>query len=106
MLGRVQERDRAKARGAFLRELEDRAYERSDVKHAAVVERAGGAAVRAYAELLGGRQVPAEALLEFILAGVSADGLDIDGLDVRVLEATPRTFSGKADRHGLSRLDV
>jgi len=116
VLGRVQERERAGARGAFLRELEDRAYEHPDVKHAAVVERAGDGAVRAYAELLGGRELAAEALREFILAGVSSDGLDVrgldghgldvDGLDVRVLGAMPRTFSGKADRHGLSLLDV
>jgi acyl-CoA synthetase (AMP-forming)/AMP-acid ligase II len=106
VLGRVQERDRADARGVFLRELEDRAYEHPDVKHAAVVERADGGAVRAYAELLGGRQVPVQALREFILAGLSSDGVDVDALDVRVLPAMPRTFSGKADRHGLSLLDV
>ncbi|MDQ6779215.1 MAG: acyl--CoA ligase [Actinomycetota bacterium] len=104
VLGRVQERDRAGARGAFLRELEDRAYEHPDVKHAAVVERADSGAVRAYAELLDGRQAPAQALREFILAGVSSDGLDVEGLDVRMLEMMPRTFSGKADRHGLSNL--
>jgi long-chain acyl-CoA synthetase len=105
VLGRVQERDRASARGAFLRELEDRAYEHPDVKHAAVVERAGGGAVRAYAELLGGRELPAEALRDFILAGgLDVHGLDVDGLDVRLLEAMPRTFSGKADRHRLSLL--
>jgi long-chain acyl-CoA synthetase len=106
VLGRVQERARADARGVFLRELEDRAYEYPEVKHAAVVERAEGGPVRAYAELLDGRHVQAKALREFILAGVSSDGLDADGLDVRVLEAMPRTFSGKADRHGLSLLDV
>lgn len=106
VLGRVQERDRADARGVFLRELEDRAYEHPDVKHAAVVERADGGAVRAYAELLGGRQAPVQALREFILGGLSSDGVDVDALDVRVLPAMPRTFSGKADRHGLSLLDV
>jgi long-chain acyl-CoA synthetase len=106
VLGRVQERDRADARGAFLRELEDRAYEHPDVKHAAVVERVDDGAIRAYAELLDGRQAPAPALRAFILAGVSAHRLDVDGLDVRLLKAMPRTFSGKADRHGLSLLDV
>ncbi|MHB8694881.1 MAG: class I adenylate-forming enzyme family protein [Solirubrobacteraceae bacterium] len=103
VLGRVQERERASQRGAFLRELEDRAYEHPDVKHAAVVEGpvAGAGAPRAYIELLRGRVVQAEALGEFIAAGARADGLA-----VRVLEAMPRTFSGKADRHGLALIDA
>jgi acyl-coenzyme A synthetase/AMP-(fatty) acid ligase len=101
VLGRVHERSQADARGAFLRELEDRAYEHPDVKHAAVVERAYGGAPRAYAELLGGSRCSAEELREFIAAGISSNGLD-----VRLLETMPRTFSGKADRHGLSLLDA
>jgi acyl-CoA synthetase (AMP-forming)/AMP-acid ligase II len=100
VLGRVHERDRAGARGAFLREMEDRAYEHPEVKHAAVVERADDGAPRAYAEVLDGGRVSVEALREFIAAGVSSDGLD-----VRLLDQMPRTFSGKADRHGLSLLD-
>jgi len=116
VLGRVHEHERAKARGAFLRELEDRAYEHPDVKHAAVVEPADNGAPRAYAEVLDGRQVSAEALGEFIAAGLASHGLDgggldvhgldVHGLDVRLLESMPRTFSGKADRHGLSLLDA
>jgi acyl-CoA synthetase (AMP-forming)/AMP-acid ligase II len=101
VLGRVQERDRASDRGAFLRELEDRAYEHPAVKHAAVVELAGGATPCAYAELLPGAELAAEVLREFIAAGVACDGMD-----VRLLDAMPRTFSGKADRHGLSILDA
>jgi hypothetical protein len=44
--------------------------------------------------------VTGEALREFIGAGVACEGLD-----VRVVAEMPRTFSGKADRHGLSLLD-
>jgi acyl-CoA synthetase (AMP-forming)/AMP-acid ligase II len=101
VLGRVQERDRAAARGAFLRELEDRTYEHPAVKHAAVVERTQDGTPRAFAELLPGGGVDAEALRAFIAAGSAANGLD-----VRVLDTMPRTFSGKADRHGLSLIDA
>jgi acyl-coenzyme A synthetase/AMP-(fatty) acid ligase len=101
VLGRVHERDRAAERGAFLREMEDRAYEHPDVKHAAVVEHADGGSPRAYAELMPGRRLDPETLRAFIASATSADGLD-----VRVLDALPRTFSGKADRHGLSLIDA
>jgi acyl-coenzyme A synthetase/AMP-(fatty) acid ligase len=103
VLGRVQERERAAARGAFLRELEDRAYEHPSVKHAAVVERSAGApGPRAFVELLpGAPDLEPEALCDHIAAGARAGGLD-----VRILDAMPRTFSGKADRHGLSLIDA
>ena len=101
VLGRVQEGERVAVRGAFLRELEDRAYEHPAVKHAAVVEAAAGGHPCAYAELAQAGEVSPDALRDFIAAGVSSDGLE-----VRVLESMPRTFSGKADRHRLSHLDA
>jgi acyl-CoA synthetase (AMP-forming)/AMP-acid ligase II len=100
VLGRVHEREPAERRGAFLRELEDRAYEHPEVKHAAVVAHGENGSPRAYAELLPGRRLEPQALRDFIAAG-----LPTDGLDVRLLDAMPRTFSGKADRYGLSLLD-
>jgi long-chain acyl-CoA synthetase len=101
VLGRVREGEQATARGAFLRELEDRAYEHPEVKHAAVVEVADGGRPRAFAELQPGGALEPEALRDFVASVVPSDGLD-----VRVLDAMPRTFSGKADRHSLSLLDA
>lgn len=99
VLGRTREAEAAKARGGFLRELEDAFYEHPDVKHAAVVECMDGE-VEGFVELRAGGASTADELSEFASAGVPG------GLRPRkttLLETMPRTFSGKANRLALSQ---
>jgi long-chain acyl-CoA synthetase len=99
VLGRTREAEAASRRGGFLRELEDALYEHEDVQHAAVVERASDGKVAAFIELREGRTTSADELTSFAGAKVP-EGLR--PVQTEVLEAMPRTFSGKANRLSLA----
>jgi long-chain acyl-CoA synthetase len=98
VLGRTNEADAAAARGGFLRELEDALYEHPAVQHAAVVARSDGA-IAAFVELRSGASADAGELADVARAAV-APGLQ--PASVTILDAMPRSFSGKADRRGMS----
>jgi acyl-coenzyme A synthetase/AMP-(fatty) acid ligase len=99
VLGRTSELQSSRERGLFLRELEDSLYEHPAVKHAAVVEAAGSGELLAFVELLDGAR-PADGELDGLVADrVSAGHGDVSAT---VLEAMPRTFSGKVDRRALA----
>jgi len=99
VLGRTREAEAASRRGGFLRELEDACYEHDDVRHAAVVERTSDGEVAAFIELREGRTASADELASFAAAKVP-DGLR--PVQTEILEAMPRTFSGKANRLSLA----
>jgi long-chain acyl-CoA synthetase len=96
VLGRTREAARSMERGFFLRELEDAYYEHEAVQHAVVVEDEAGK-VRAFVELRGEYKTT-EDELETLAAARSGHQAD----SMRLLEAMPRTFSGKANRLSLS----
>lgn len=99
VLGRVEEAESAERRGGFLRELEDVLYEHPAVKHAAVVEGRDGN-VRAFAEALDNQQITAAKLKTFVSDKVIPS---MSPHEIRILDAMPRSFSGKADRFLLSQ---
>ena len=99
VLGRTREAEAASRRGGFLRELEDAFYEHESVQHAAVVERASDGDVAAFIELRDGRSASADELSSFAAAMVP-DGLR--PVQTEILDAMPRTFSGKASRLSLA----
>jgi acyl-coenzyme A synthetase/AMP-(fatty) acid ligase len=99
VLGRTNEGAAAATRGGFLREVEDALYEHPAVQHAAVVAGRRGA-VEAFVELRAGARADAGELAERAGADVAAG---LRPRRVAVLEKMPRSFSGKADRLGLSR---
>ena len=96
VLGRTAEVGSAQARGGWLRDLEDAAYDHPAVKHACVVETPAGA-VRCFLELLPVSRPTAQEAAHHVKTAVP--GIDTE---VIVLDAMPRTYSGKADRLGLS----
>ena len=95
VLGRTRERASAERRGGFLRDVEDAYYDHPDVLHAAVVESRSDGRIRSFVELLPGRQRNGTELTSFAAERVSG-GLRPE--QTVVLDAMPRTFSGKADR--------
>ena len=99
VLGRTGEAASAAARGGFLRELEDALYAHPAVLHAAVVDRGDGELAGFY-ETRSGHTVSPDALVAHAGAIVPAALLPATMTE---LDAMPRTFSGKADRLGLSR---
>ncbi len=99
VLGRTGEAASAAARGGFLRELEDALYAHPAVLHAAVVDRGDGELAGFY-ETRSGHAVSPDALVAHAGAIVPAALLPATMTE---LDAMPRTFSGKADRLGLSR---
>ena len=99
VLGRTGEAVSAAARGGFLRELEDALYSHPAVLHAAVVDRGDGE-LSGFYEARSGRAVSPDALAAHAGAAVPAALLPATMTE---LDAMPRTFSGKADRLGLSR---
>jgi long-chain acyl-CoA synthetase len=98
VLGRTGEADAAKRRGGFLRQVEDAYYEHPAVLHAAVVE-GGTGDIEAFVQLLPGR-VATPADIEQQVAGTIPR--ELAPCRTTILEAMPRTFSGKADRAGLA----
>jgi long-chain acyl-CoA synthetase len=96
VLGRTGEVESARTRNGWLRDLEDAAYDHPAVKHACVVETAGGA-VRCFVEMLPGSIPTAEEIAAHLKKAVP--GFDPEAI---ILDAMPRTYSGKADRLGLS----
>jgi long-chain acyl-CoA synthetase len=102
VLGRTRERDNAEARGGFLRDVEDAYYEHPDVMHAAVVESKRDGRIRAFVELLVGSHADEDALTSFAAGRVSSG---LHPTRTSILEAMPRTFSGKADRLRLAETD-
>ena len=100
VLGRIQELEQAVARGGFLREAEDAAYEHVAVLHAAVVEMDVGGTIGCFAELRQGVELDADELQKFVADRIPA-GIVPDHM--AVVETMPRTFSGKADRLRLAR---
>jgi long-chain acyl-CoA synthetase len=101
VLGRTSEGDRAGRRGGFLRELEDAYYEHPVAKHAAVVESMSDGEIVGYVELLNGEAATERELSSHAAKQVAA-GLHPKA--TTVLDAMPRTFSGKADRMKLARM--
>lgn len=95
VLGRTREGMNARLRGAFLRDVEDKYYEHADVLHAAVVESAKDGTVQGFVELRAGCRVDAGTLTSFVEQSVPAAAKPAQ---TTILEAMPRTFSGKADR--------
>jgi long-chain acyl-CoA synthetase len=102
VLGRTRERDNADVRGGFLRDVEDAYYEHPDVLHAAVVESRSDGRIRAFVELRLGRHVDKDALTSFAAGRVSSG---LHPAQTSILDAMPRTFSGKADRLRLAETD-
>ncbi len=100
VLGRTGEADAAKRRGGFLRQVEDAYYEHDDILHAAVVEGSGGE-VEAFVELLVGHVATAADIEQKVCADLPAE---LVPRRTTILKAMPRTFSGKADRAGLSAI--
>ena len=101
VLGRTSEGDRARRRGGFLRELEDAYYEHPETKHAAVVESMSDGEIVGFVELLN-REAATEQELSGHAGKQVAGGLRPK--TTTVLDAMPRTFSGKADRMKLARM--
>jgi long-chain acyl-CoA synthetase len=101
VLGRTSEGERAGRRGGFLRELEDAYYEHPETKHAAVVESMSDGEIVGFVELLN-RDATTEQELSDHAAKQVAGGLR--PRTTTVLDAMPRTFSGKADRMKLARM--
>ena len=99
VLARTGEAASAAARGGFLRELEDALYAHPAVLHAAVVDRGDGELAGFY-ETRSGYTVSPDALVAHAGAAVPAALLPATMTELDVM---PRTFSGKADRLGLSR---
>ena len=99
VLGRTGEAASAAARGGFLRELEDALYAHPAVLHAAVVDRGDGELAGFY-ETRAGHGVSPDDLLAHAAATVPPALLPATMTELDVM---PRTFSGKADRLGLSR---
>jgi long-chain acyl-CoA synthetase len=94
VLGRTNELEAARARGGFLREAEDALYEHPATRHGVVVQMRDGE-VEAFVEARAGHSVDGRELDDFL-----GDRL-APGLRPRlttVVEAMPRTFSGKANR--------
>ncbi len=100
VLGRTNEADAAASRGGFLRQLEDALYEHPAVQHAAVVARADGTVV-AFVELRAGQVSTPDELLAHGAAAVPGG---LRPASVTVLDAMPRSFSGKADRLKMASL--
>lgn len=98
VLGRVGEVGRARRRGGFIRSVEDALYDHPSVKHAVVVETPSDFAIHAFVELLEGEVDSAE-LVEFVAARIPPT---LRPQSITVVEAMPRTFSGKADRMALA----
>jgi long-chain acyl-CoA synthetase len=94
VLGRTNEAAAAAGRGGFLRLLEDALYEHPAVQHAAAVARADGTVV-AFAELRAGTSASPQELADFAGAAVPPG---LRPASVTILDAMPRSFSGKADR--------
>ena len=98
VLGRIGELETSRVRGGFLREAEDACYEIPAVKHAVVVQTQQGR-VEAFVELQDDSRddeaaVVAQAAFPDLPAGLVPKR-------VTVVDAMPRTFSGKADRRRL-----
>jgi long-chain acyl-CoA synthetase len=98
VLGRIGERKNAKERGGFLREAEDAYYEIPAVLHAVVVQTQRGD-IEAFVELRNeGKGDQATATL----ATVPDLPANLMPARTTILNAMPRTFSGKADRRMLT----
>lgn len=98
VMGRVGEAKSAARRGGFLRELEDAYYDHEGVLHATVVQNSD-AEIEVFLELQPGHSTTGPEVESHVIGRVPP------GLAPRrttVLERMPRTFSGKADRRGLS----
>ncbi len=99
VLGRTLEAPSAKARGGFLRELEDALYDHPAVLHAAVVDPGNGNLACFYETqqnmVVSPQELKAHAAKQVPEALLPAS--------LTQLEAMPRTFSGKADRLGLTQ---
>ncbi len=94
VLGRTSEREAASARGGFLREVEDVLYEHADTRHAVVVQMHNGD-IAAFVEPRSGALAEAGEFSDFVGRRV-APGLRPSS--TTVVQAMPRTFSGKANR--------
>eukprot|EP00899_Mesostigma_viride_P008469 jgi/Mesvir1/17623/Mv08849-RA.1 len=107
VMGRVGERQMALVRGGFLRELEDAMYEHDGVRHAVAVEDASGKGVVVYVELhtVARATVTAKELRDFVARPEAGIPAGLIPAHVRLLNAFPRTFSGKADRATLASMD-
>jgi acyl-coenzyme A synthetase/AMP-(fatty) acid ligase len=94
VLGRTNELEAATARGGFLRETEDALYEHPETRHGVVVQTRDGD-VQAFVERRSAGTADEREFGEFVSGQVPR------GLRPRrttLLEAMPRTFSGKANR--------
>jgi long-chain acyl-CoA synthetase len=100
VLGRTSEGERAGRRGGFLRELEDAYYEHPETKHAAVVESMTDGEIVGFVELLNRDAATEQELSDYAAKQVAAG---LRPKSTTVLDAMPRTFSGKADRMKLAR---
>ncbi len=98
VLGRTGEADAAKRRGGFLRQVEDAYYEHHDVLHATIVEGRSGE-INAFVELQKGRTATAADIEAQVTGQLPPDLVPSRTV---ILENMPRTFSGKANRAGLS----
>lgn len=99
VLGRTGEMKASLARGGFLRDVEDALYEHPDVRHGVVVETAEGA-IEAFVEPRKDASTDADGFNDFVAERV------VEGLRPRrtsLVDAMPRTFSGKANRLLLAR---
>ena len=98
VLGRTGEMQASLARGGFLRDAEDALYEHPEVRHGVVVEMADGG-IEAFVERRKSGSTDPDGFNDFVAERV------VKGLRPRrttLLEAMPRTFSGKANRLFLS----
>lgn len=98
VLGRTRERAIARRRGGWVRELEDAFHEHADVRHAVVVDRADRG-LEAFVQLRRGHSGPAEPITEAVTEHLPRG---LRPVRTHLVEAMPRTFSGKADRASLS----
>lgn len=94
VLGRLSEREAALRRGGFLRDVEDALNEHKDVRHGVVVATHDGA-VEAFVEPRDGATTDPDGFTAFVAERV---GTGLRPRRTTLLEAMPRTFSGKANR--------